>query len=103
MAKKPTHNERYEKEYLDRLAFGLVQFWPVGEELPDDEARESEVFYKVSIRRLSMAQRSALVKKLWRMATKTSGVFVPELRGTDEAKQMVAGVIARFPLLMEVI
>lgn len=95
MAKK-SFLERYEDEYLSRLAFGIVQFWPKGEELPDDEARDSETFYRVSIDRLDEAQLRKLVGKLRRMTTRASGVFVPEIRGTAEAWDVVEGVVRRF-------
>lgn len=94
--KKQSFLEKYEDEYLSRLAFGIVQFWPAEEELPDDRARDSEAFYRVSIARLNTAQQRKLVAKLQRMTTKTSGVFVPEIRGTDEAWDTVEGVVRRF-------
>lgn len=96
-----TFLQRYEKEYLDNLAFGLVQFWPVGEELPDNDAKESEIFYKVSISRLSDEQRRGLVKRLRRMTTRASKVFDVEFRGTPECRELVDSVIARFPQLFE--
>lgn len=96
-----TFLQRYEKEYLDNLAFGIVQFWPAGEELPDNDAKESEIFYKVSISRLSDEQRLGLVKRLRRMTTLSSKVFDVDFRGTPECRELVDSVIARFPQLLE--
>jgi hypothetical protein len=93
---KKSFLKKYEDEYLSRLAFGLVQFWPAGEELPDEEAVVTDIFYRVSIDRLDEAQQRKLVAKLRRMTTKASGVFVPEIRGTAEAWDVVESVVRRF-------
>jgi hypothetical protein len=90
---------QYTSEYIGRLAYSLAQFWPAEEELPNEEARESEIFYKVSIRRLSAEERLSLVSALRNKADVHNGFFDREFCESRGAIQRILGIIARFPEL----
>lgn len=90
---------QYTSEYIGRLAYSLAQFWPVDEELPNEEARESEIFYKVSIRRLSAEERMSLVTALRNKADIAAGFFDREFCESRGAIQRIMGIIDRFPEL----
>lgn len=92
--------QEFMSEYLDRLAFALAQFWPYSESLPDKEAEEDEIYYKVAIRRLSFGNRAELVKRMRRLASPSVNFFTP---GTtkEQRVRLINGVLARFPQLEE--
>jgi len=91
--------ERYTSEYIARLAYSLAQFWPAGEELPTEEARENEIFYKVSISRLSADERMRLVRARRDKADPLVGFFDREFCESRGAIQRIMGIIDRFPEL----
>lgn len=66
---------QYTSEYIGRLAYSRAQFWTADEDLPTDEAREDEIFYRVSIRRLSGEERLSLVTALRNKADVNNGFF----------------------------
>lgn len=88
---------QYTSEYIGRLAYSLAQFWPADEELPTDEAREDEIFYKVSIRRLSAEERLSLVTTMRNKADVNNGFFDREFCESRGALQRILGIIDRFP------
>lgn len=92
---------QYTSEYIGRLAHSLGQFWPAGEELPDSEAREAEIFYKVSIQRMSEDERKLLVHALRNLSDPIMHYFAREVAESGEGLQIILGIIARFPLLQE--
>lgn len=93
-------NSEFMDEYLNRLAFALAQFWQAGESLPDAEAEEDEVYYRVAIRRLSTVNRAELAKKMHRLRATGANFFTPGV-APETRKAMIEGVIARFPLLQD--
>jgi hypothetical protein len=95
--------ERYTSEYIGRLAHSLGQFWPASEALPDDatEARESEIFYKVSIQRMTPDERDCLVTSMRNLADPLSNYFTKEVAESGEGLKIILGIIARFPQLQE--
>jgi hypothetical protein len=90
---------QYTSEYIGRLAYSLAQFWTADEELPTPEAREDEIFYKVSIRRLSAEERLSLVASMRAKADVAAGFFDKEFCESRGAIQRILGIIARFPEL----
>jgi hypothetical protein len=88
---------QYTSEYIGRLAYSLAQFWTADEELPTPEAREDEIFYKVSIKRLSAEERLSLVAAMRAKADGTSGFFDREFCESRGALQRILGIIDRFP------
>jgi hypothetical protein len=92
--------EEFMDEYLNRLAFALAQFWPYSETLPDDEAREDEVYYRVAIRRLSFTNRAELVKRM-RQLCSTSAHFFSDSTTKSQRVLTINGVLARFPQLQD--
>jgi hypothetical protein len=95
--------EQYTSEYIGRLAFSLGQFWPASEVLPDEavEARESEIFYKVSIQRLNPDERDRLVMAMRNLADPLAEYFTKEVAESGEGLKIILGIIARFPQLQE--
>lgn len=91
--------ERYTSEYIGRLAHSLGQFWPVDEKLPDESARESEIFYKVSISRLSPEEQLRLATTLRRLADPAADYFDREFCESRGAIQRIMGIVERFPQL----
>ena len=92
--------EEFMDEYLGRLAFSLAQFWPYSETLPDEEAREDEIHYKVAIRRLSFTNRAALVKRMRQLCNPSAGFFAP-CTTKEQRVKIINGVLSRFPQLEE--
>ena len=90
---------QYTSEYIGRLAYSLCQFWTEDEELPNEEARENEIFYRISIRRLSGEERLSLVAAMRNKADVTAGFFDKEFCESRGAIQRILGIIARFPEL----
>ena len=90
---------QYTSEYIGRLAYSLAQFWTADEELPTSEAREDEIFYKVSIRRLSGEERLSLVAAMRNKADVHNGFFDREFCESRGAIQRILGIIERFPEL----
>ena len=98
LKKKAASHSSYDtfmREYLQRLAFGLAQFWGVGETLPDKEAAESEIFYRVSIRRLAPSRRVELVRMMRTLCTARSRFFTPETP-MAERRELIGKVVERF-------
>ena len=93
-------NEEFMEEYLGRLAFSLAQFWPYLETLPDDEAREDEVYYRVAIRRLSFTNRAELVRRMRQLCNPGAGFFT-SCTPKEQRVKIINGVLARFPQLEE--
>lgn len=95
--------ERYTSEYIGRLAHSLGQFWPASEVLPDDatEARESEIFYKVSIQRMTPEERDRLVMTMRNLADPLAEYFTKEVAESGEGLKIILGIIERFPQLQE--
>ena len=89
--------ESYTSEYIARLAYSLAQFWTADEELPNDEAREDEIFYKVSIKRLMPEERLSLVTTMRNKADVNNGFFDREFCESRGAMQRILGIIDRFP------
>lgn len=99
--KRDMTNAEFMDEYLARLAFGLVQFWPAEDELPDDdEAQSDEAYYAGAIRRLSVFNRAELAKKMRALCSAKAHFFTPSTPRAERTKT-VNGVIARFPLLRD--
>lgn len=98
--KKLTFNQRYEQERIRRLAWSLGQFWPVDEELPDQDARNSEIYFNETLIRMSHDQRVLLVKKLLKLRLSTAHFFDSEML-LQERKKRMDKLIERFPLLVE--
>lgn len=94
------NKEEFMDEYLKRLAFSLAQFWPANEELPDDLAREDEIYYTAAIRRLSRFNRAELVRKMRLLALPGGGFFTASTP-KEQRVRTINGVLARFPLLEE--
>jgi len=92
--------EEFMQEYLSRLATSLAQFWVEGEELPDDESREDDMFYRVAIRRLSVFRRAELAKMMWALVEDQAMFFSTATR-RQERVNTIRGVINRFPLLAD--
>jgi hypothetical protein len=90
---------QYTSEYIGRLAYSLCQFWTADEELPTPEACEDEIFYKVSIRRLSGEERLSLVAAMRNKADVAAGFFDKEFCESRGAIQRILGIIERFPEL----
>jgi len=92
--------EEFMDEYLGRLASSLAQFWPYSETLPDEEAREDEVYYRVAIRRLSFMNRAELVKRMRQLCSPSAHFFSDS---TTKAQRVliINGVLHRFPQLEE--
>jgi hypothetical protein len=88
---------QYTSEYIGRLAYSLAQFWTADEELPTDTAREDEIFYKVSIKRLSAEERLSLVAAMRAKADVTADFFDREFCENRGAIQRILGIIDRFP------
>jgi hypothetical protein len=97
--KKMSFAQRYEQEWLNRLAWSLGQFWPVDEELPDQDARNSEIYFNETLIRMSHDQRVLLVKKLLKLRLSTA-LFDSEML-LQERKKRMDKLIERFPLLVE--
>jgi hypothetical protein len=98
--KKLTFNQRYEQERVRRLAWSIGQFWPIDEELPDDDARRSEIYFNETLLRMSHDQRVMLVKQLLKLRLSTVNFFDSELP-LQERKRHMDKLIERFPLLCE--
>lgn len=92
--------QEFMEEYLSRLAFGLAQFWPAEDQLPDKEAEDDETYYRVAIRRLSFFNRAELVRKMRRLAEPEACFFTA---GTpkNSRNKIINGVLARFPQLQD--
>ena len=93
--------EEFMREYLSRLAFGLAQFWPSDEELPEEEdVYADQAYYRGAIRRLSIFRRAELAKLMWALVEEPANFFS---RHTARAARIktIKGVIARFPLLAD--
>lgn len=86
-------------EYIDRLAHGLAQFWPAGEQVPTDDC-DTEVYYRVAIERLAVHRRVQLVERLFAL-TKNSAMFFTESTPMCERTATINGVIDRFDDLRE--
>lgn len=95
-----TFAERYEQVWLNRLAWSIGQFWPVNEELPDQDARNSEVYFNETLLRMSHDQRKLLVKKLRNLCRSPANFFDAEMSLQDRKRHMEL-LITRFPLLVE--
>lgn len=89
--------ERYTSEYIARLAYDIAQFWPADEDLPNDAAREDEIFFKVSIKRLSPEDRQRLVTALRDKADPLACFFDREFCESRGAIKRIMGIIERFP------
>jgi hypothetical protein len=92
--------EEFMREYLSRLAFGLAQFWPAGEELPDEEARADNDFYAGAIRRLSIFRRAELSRMMWALVEEDARFF-SEYTSREQRIKTIRGVIDRFPMLAD--
>jgi hypothetical protein len=92
------NKEEFMDEYLNRLAFSLAQMWPFGEELPDEEAKEDEIYYKVVIRRLSFINRASLAKRVRRLCLPKVNFFAKCVPQGDRVK-LIDGIFERFPQL----
>ena len=95
MAKKLSFWARFDLERRRIIAHGLAQFWPYNEELPDNEARESEIYYRVMIARMKPHDRMLLVREMWRLTQKNVKFFSDDV-SVDERKKMIVGVLLRF-------
>ena len=95
--------EQYTSEYIGRLAFSLGQFWPSDTVFPEDaiEARESEIFYKVSIARMSPDERDRLITAMRNLADPLANYFSREVAESGEGLKVILGIIKRFPQLQE--
>ena len=93
--------DQYMAEYIGRLSHTLGYFWPAGEELPDADARELEIFLKVSIERLDEEWQGKLVQAMRNLADPMSGFFDREVAESGESTQIILRIIARFPQLQE--
>jgi hypothetical protein len=93
-------SEAFMREYLSRLAFGLAQFWPVDEELPDDEAHSDNAFYSGAIRRLNVFRRAELARMMWSLVEEEAKFF-SECTSREKRVKTIRGIIERFPLLAE--
>lgn len=93
-------DEQFMEEYIARLAWYLVQFWPYGEALPDSAAVADEQFYNRAIQRLSFSRRRQLVTKMRWYETDDSGTFNKEIPRAAR-KQIVDGVFDRFGALRD--
>lgn len=92
-------NDEFMREYLDRLAYGLAQFWPAGETIPPGD-QETEVYYRVAIERLAVHRRVQLVDALVAL-TKNSAMFFTTETPMAERSLLINGVIDRFENLRE--
>jgi hypothetical protein len=93
-------DEEFMEEYIARLAWYLVHFWPYGEDLPDSIAKADEQFYNRAIQRLSFSRRQQLVAEMHWHETDESGTFAAALPPA-ERKQIVDGVLDRFGALRD--
>jgi hypothetical protein len=71
--------------------------------LPNDaiEAREHEIFYKVSIQRLNPEERDRLVMAMRNLADPLAEYFTKEVAESGAGLQIILGIIERFPQLQE--
>jgi hypothetical protein len=93
-------DEEFMEEYIARLAWYLVQFWPYYEDLPDSVAKADELFYNRAIQRLAFSRRQQLVTKMRWHTTDESGTFDAALPPA-ERQQIVNGVLDRFGALRD--
>lgn len=96
---KVDSHARYMAEYIHRLARSLGQFWPADEELPNEEAREMEIYYKVAINRLSSEEKTLLSGEIRYLADPHAKFFDKEFCESRGAIQRIMGIIDRFPAL----
>lgn len=92
--------DEFMREYLSRFAFSLAQFWGQGEELPDEESREDDIFYRVAIRRLSVFRRAELAQMMWALV-EDSAMFFSKSTQRQARVNTIRSVIQRFPLLAD--
>jgi hypothetical protein len=94
-------SETYTRLKIAELAFGLVQFWPAGENLPDQAAMDDETYYRCAINRLSEQQQWELVVEMLRLTTPAAKCFTKPAIESSDARRIVLGVIDRFPKLCQ--
>ena len=93
--------EEFMQEYLSRLAFGLAQFWPADEELPEEEdVYADQAYYRGAIRRLSIFRRAELAKLMWAFVEEKAEFFSSETPRANRVRT-IKGVMDRFPLLQD--
>lgn len=88
------------QEYIKRMAFALAQFWGASDTLPDDNAKDTETYYKVAISRLSFIRRAELVRAMRLLCERGGGLFTADTP-KEQRVRLINDVIARFPQLEE--